>query len=114
MHPKSPFCINKTIYIHPKDDYVINFNVQKIKNTDDRTAFIKLRTNIEKISRQLYNLRISKECCKEKPLGCSTNVRDCQILITELTNVKSSLNAKDREIISFYCKDDIESEITRK
>jgi len=110
MYPKSPFNLQKSVYIHPKDDQIMNYNINKIKNQDDKNTFLKIKTNIEKISLQLYNLRISKECCKINPMksGCSTNQNDVNVMISELNSIKMKLHTKAKEMILFYSEDTLE------
>ena len=101
MYPKSPF--SKNIYIHPNDDLILNFNIENITSPDDMSLFIDIRTNIERISLQLYNLKVSQDCCNKNPTAeCSKNENDVRKLIQNMSQLKNKLNRKAREIIEIY------------
>ena len=111
MYPKSPF--SKNIYIHPNDDIILNFNIENITSPKEMSLFVDIKTNIERISLQLYNLKVSRDCCNKNPTAeCSKNETDVRKLIQSLTQLKNKLNIKAREIIDLYSKSS--SKITRE
>lgn len=112
MYPKSPF--SKNIYIHPNDDSIINFNVENIDSSKDMTLFIDIRTNIERISLQLYNLKVSQDCCNRNPTAeCSKNETDVRKLIQSLSQLKNKLNRTARDIMDAY-RPESHLKVTRK
>ena len=102
MYPKSPFSAN--IYLHPSDDIIFNFNINKITCEDDLRSFTDIKTNIERISFQLYNLKISYDCCKnnQQSENCTTNETDVRVLMSQLKRVKRELRTKAKEIMKYY------------
>lgn len=101
MYPKSPF--NKNIYINPKDDSILNYNIQKITCSEDVVVFTDIKSSIETISMQLYNLKISQDCCNKNPNAeCSKSENEVRALRTELMHIKSQLTRKAKEIMNYY------------
>ena len=101
MYPKSPFSTN--IYLQPKDDIIFNFNMNKITCSEDVRIFSDIKTNIDRISFQLYNLKISYDCCKKQSTKeCVTKESDVKLLISQLKRVKQELRNKANDIMDYY------------
>jgi len=103
MYPKSPFMqksFNNSIYIKPEDDTIFNFDDTKITAHEDKVLFSKIKSSIEKVSLQKYNLNISKKNCI-----CQSSSSEINNMIQSLTEIKSNLCEKAYHLMSNYNKE---------
>jgi hypothetical protein len=101
MYPKSPFMqksFNNSIYIKPEDDTIFNFDETKIKNHEDKVSFSRIKSSIEKVSLQKYNLNISKKSCT----SCQTSTVEINDMLQSLTEIKSTLCEKAYKLMAEY------------
>jgi len=100
MYPKSPFKAGSQLVLFTtvQDDAITNFKPSYIQNVHDRCTFMKIKSNIEKINEQLYNLRVSTKCSS----GVNESACQIQTVMSKLTIIKQTLRQKGLVIIKKY------------
>jgi len=100
MYPKSPFMqksFSNSIYIKPEDDTIFNFDDTKITHHEDKVLFSRIKSSIEKVSLQKYNLNISKKSC-----NCQSSTTEINDMLQSLTEIKSNLCEKAYKLMDNY------------